>query len=69
MFDRVLKLHSTNEKNSKICDHFEVLRKIFLMRPCWLSYLYPFRNGRRMKTGGQEFGKSVTPDFHGLSLL
>ena len=57
------------EKHSKIHDHFEALQKIFHMRPCSLSYLYPFRNGIRMKTGGQELGNSVLPDFYGLSLL
>ena len=56
------------EKHSKIHDHFEALRKIFQMRPCWMSLFYPFRNGVRMKTGGQEFGNSLC-DFHGLSLF
>ena len=41
------------EKHSKIHDHFEALRKTFQMRPCWMSLLYPFRNGVRMKTGGK----------------
>ena len=62
--------HTSNEKkHSKIHDHFEALQKIFHMRPCSLSYLYPFRYGIRMKTGSQELGNSVLPDFHGLSLL
>ena len=56
------------EKHSKIYDHFEALRKTFQMRPCWMSLLYPFRNGVRMKTGSQECGISLH-DFHGLSLF
>ena len=38
------------EKYSKIHDGLKALQKIFEMGPCWLLYLYSFRNDIRIKS-------------------
>ena len=58
----VIVIHFSKEKilaKSMVIAQWNALWKLFQIGPCWLSYLHLFRNGIRMKTGGQKLENSL----------